>query len=168
VHLARTGEVRKKPGVGVCFLVFLTRPPTLSTLPILATEAYLCARLASETTELAFLCGYLLGIIKTKPANSPSNFGHETPRAHLRFRCDLAPWLPSLSPSHGEDIHPQGCGHGGDRSKAGLPASYWQEKGGRAAAAAAKAAAKVKELLEEQAAKAAATNRWKQRAKHSD
>ena len=53
-------------------------------------------------------------------------------------------------------------------SKAGLPASYWQEKGGRAAAAAAKAAAKVKELLEEQAAKAAATNRWKQRAKHSD
>jgi hypothetical protein len=59
-------------------------------------------------------------------------------------------------------------GHGGDRSKAGLPAGYWQEKGGRAAAAAAKAAAKVKELLEEQAAKAAATNRWKQRAKHSD
>ena len=108
MHLARTGEVRKKPGVGVCFLVFLTRPPTLSTLPILATEAYLCARLASETTELAFLCGYLLGIIKTKPANSPSNFGHETPRAHLRFRCDLAPWLPPLSPSHGELIHPQG------------------------------------------------------------
>jgi hypothetical protein len=30
-------------------------------------------------------------------------------------------------------------GHGGDRSKAGLPAGYWQEKGGRAAAAAAKA-----------------------------
>jgi hypothetical protein len=27
---------------------------------------------------------------------------------------------------------------------------------------------KAKELLEEQAAKAAATNRWKQRAKHSD
>ena len=48
-------------------------------------------------------------------------------------------------------------GHGGDRSKAGLPACYWQEKGGRAAAAAAKAAAKAKELLEEQAAKAAAT-----------
>jgi|EP00900_Chrysochromulina_parva_P005803 hypothetical protein len=59
-------------------------------------------------------------------------------------------------------------GHGGDRSKGGLPAGYWQEKGGRAAAAAAKAAAKAKELLEEQAAKAAATNRWKQRAKHSD
>jgi len=57
-------------------------------------------------------------------------------------------------------------GHGGDRSKAGLPACYWQEKGGRAAAAAAKAAAK--ELLEEQAAKAAATNRWKHWAKHSD
>jgi hypothetical protein len=38
-------------------------------------------------------------------------------------------------------------GHGGDRSKAGLPAGYWQEKGGRAAAAAAKAAAKAKELL---------------------
>ena len=45
---------------------------------------------------------------KTKPANSPSNFVHETPRAHLRFRCDSAPWLPPLSPSHGEDIHPQG------------------------------------------------------------
>ena len=58
--------------------------------------------------------------------------------------------------------------HGGDRSKAGLPAGYWQEKGCRAAAAAAKAAAKAKELLEEQAAKAAATNRWKQRTKHSD
>ena len=49
-----------------------------------------------------------------------------------------------------------------------LPAGYWQEKGGRAAAAAAKAAAKAKELLEEEAAKAAATNRWKQWAKHSD
>ena len=59
-------------------------------------------------------------------------------------------------------------GHGGDRSKAGLPACYWQEKGGRAAAAAAKAAAKAKELLEEEAAKAAATNLWKQWAKHSD
>jgi hypothetical protein len=59
-------------------------------------------------------------------------------------------------------------GHGGDRSKAGLPACYWQEKGGRAAAAAAKAAAKAKALLEEQAAKVAATNRWKQWAKHSD
>ena len=44
-------------------------------------------------------------------------------------------------------------GHGGDRSKAGLPAGYWQEKGGRAAAAAAMAAAKAKELLEEEAAK---------------
>ena len=30
------------------------------------------------------------------------------------------------------------------------------------------AAAKAKELLEEEAAKAAATNRWKQWAKHSD
>jgi hypothetical protein len=59
-------------------------------------------------------------------------------------------------------------GHGGDRIKAGLPASYWQEKGGRAAAAAAKAAAKAKESLEEEAAKAAATSRWKQWAKHSD
>jgi hypothetical protein len=42
------------------------------------------------------------------------------------------------------------AGHGGDRSKAGLPAgdwSWWQEKGGRAAAAAAKAAAKANELL---------------------
>ncbi|NDF52403.1 MAG: hypothetical protein EB116_20385 [Betaproteobacteria bacterium] len=55
-------------------------------------------------------------------------------------------------------------GHGGDSSKAGLPAGYWQEKSGRAAAAAAKA----KELLEEEAAKAAATNLWKQWAKHSD
>ena len=44
-------------------------------------------------------------------------------------------------------------GHGGDRSKAGLPACYWQEKGGRAAAAAAKAAAKAKESLEEEAAR---------------
>jgi hypothetical protein len=59
-------------------------------------------------------------------------------------------------------------GDGGDRSKAGLPAGYWQDKGGRAAAAAAKAAVKAKELLEEQAAKAAATNHWKQWAKHSD
>ena len=59
-------------------------------------------------------------------------------------------------------------GHSGEHSKAGLPTGYWQERSRRAAAAAAKAAAKVKELLEEQAAKAAATNRWKQRAKHSD
>ena len=59
-------------------------------------------------------------------------------------------------------------GHGGDRSKADLPAGYWQEKGGRAAAAAAMAAAKAKELLEEEAAKAAAANRWKQWAKHRD
>ena len=64
---------------------------------------------------------------KTKPANSPSNFVHETPRAHLRFRCVPAPWLPPLSPSHGEDMRKGG--HGGDRSKAGLPAGYWQEKG---------------------------------------
>jgi hypothetical protein len=34
-------------------------------------------------------------------------------------------------------------GHGGDRSKAGLPACYWQEKSRRATAAAAKAAAKA-------------------------
>ena len=40
-----TAPPETKPGV------FLT-PPTLS---LLATEAYLCARLASETTELAFL-----------------------------------------------------------------------------------------------------------------
>ena len=53
-------------------------------------------------------------------------------------------------------------GHGGDRCKAGLPAGYWQEKGGRAAAAAAMAAAKTKELLEDESAKAAAANRWKQ------
>ena len=83
---------------------------------------------------------------KTKPANSPSNFVHETPCAHLRFRCDPAPWLPPLSPSHGEDIYIRKGGHGGDRSKAvskaGLPAGYWQEKGGRAAAAAAMAAGK--------------------------
>ena len=60
-------------------------------------------------------------------------------------------------------------GHGGDHSKAGLPAGYWQEKGGRAAAAAAMAAAMAKELLEDQeAAKAAAANRWKQWAKHRD
>ena len=45
-------------------------------------------------------------------------------------------------------------GHGGDRSKACLPAGYWQDKGGRAAAM---AAAKAKELLEEEAGKAAAS-----------
>ena len=39
-------------------------------------------------------------------------------------------------------IRKGGHGHGGDRSKAGLPAGYWQEKGGRAAAAAAMAAGK--------------------------
>ena len=60
-------------------------------------------------------------------------------------------------------------GHGGDRSKAGLPAGYWQEKGGRAAAAAAMAAGKGERIvLEEEAAKAAAANRWKQWAKHRD
>ena len=53
-------------------------------------------------------------------------------------------------------------GHGGDRSKAGLPAGYWQEKGGRAAAAAACGCSKDERLLEEEAAKAAAANRWKQ------
>ena len=51
VHLARTGVRHRLKTNPVCFLVFLT-PPTLS---LLATEAYLCARLASETTELAFL-----------------------------------------------------------------------------------------------------------------
>ena len=46
-------------------------------------------------------------------------------------------------------------GHGGDRSKAGLPAGYWQEKGGRAAAEPQQwLQAKAKELLEEEAAKA--------------
>ena len=59
-------------------------------------------------------------------------------------------------------------GHGGDRSKAGLPAGYWQEKGGRAAAAAACGCSKDERLLEEEAAKAAAANRWKQWAKHRD
>ena len=108
---------------------------------------------------------------KAKPANSPSNFVHETPRAHLRsMRCDPAPWLVGCRPSLRLMVRTyiRKGGHGGDRSKAGLPACYWQEKGGRAAAAAAKAAAKAKELLEEEAAKAAATNLWKQWAKHSD
>ena len=59
-------------------------------------------------------------------------------------------------------------GHGGDRSKAGLPAGYSQEKGGRAAAAAAKAAAKAKELLWKRQQRRLATNRWKQWDKHSD
>ena len=59
-------------------------------------------------------------------------------------------------------------GHGGDRSKAGLPAGYWQEKGGRAAAAAACGCSKDERLLEEEAAKAAAANRWKPWAKHRD
>ena len=100
-----------------------------------------------------------------KPANSISNFVHETSRAHLRFGAtqhlgSLA--ATPLSVSMVRTYFRKG-GHGGDRSKAGLPACYWHEKGGRAAAAAApKAAAKAKELLEEEAAKAAATNRWKQ------
>ena len=107
---------------------------------------------------------------KAKPANSISNFVHETSRAHLRFRCDPAPWLMAAAPLSVSMVRTyiRKGGHGGDRSKAGLPACYWQEKGGRAAAAAAKAAAKAKELLEEEAAKAAATSRWKQWAKHSD
>ena len=79
---------------------------------------------------------------KTKPANSPSNFVHETPRAHLRFRCDPAPWLPPLTFRLMVRTYIRKGGHGGDRSKAGLPAGYWQEKGGRAAAAAAMAAGK--------------------------
>ena len=44
-------------------------------------------------------------------------------------------------------------GNGDDRSKAGLPTGYWQEKSRRPAAAAAKAAAKAKESLEEEAAR---------------
>ena len=104
---------------------------------------------------------------KVKPANSPSNFVHETPRAHLRFRSTQhLGCRPSLRLMVRTYI--RNGGHGGDRSKAGLPAGYWQEKGGRAAAAAAMAAAKAKELLEEEAAKAAAANRWKQWAKHRD
>ena len=84
-----------------------------------------------------------------------------------KFRRGLLPPLFRLSMVR---TYIRKGGHGGDRSKAGLPACYWQEKGGRAAgaAAAAKAAAKAKELLEEQAAKAAATNRWKQWAKYGD
>ena len=103
-----------------------------------------------------------------KPANSLSNFVHETPRAHLRFRgaTQHLGCRPSLRLMVRTYIRKGG--HGGDRSKAGLPAGYWQEKGGRAAAAAAMAAAKAKELLEEEAAKAAAANRWKQWAKHRD
>jgi len=58
--------------------------------------------------------------------------------------------------------------HGGDRSKAGLPAGYWQEKGCRAAAAAAKAAAKCERIARGRGSKAAATSRWRQWAKHSD
>jgi hypothetical protein len=38
-------------------------------------------------------------IDKVKPTNSNSNFVHETSRAHLRFRCDPASWLPPLFPS---------------------------------------------------------------------
>ena len=104
-----------------------------------------------------------------KPANSLSNFVHETPRAHLRFRgaTQHLGCAAPLSVSMVRTYIRKG-GHGGDRSKASLPAGYWQEKGGRAAAAAAKAAAKAKESLEEEAAKAAATSRWKQWAKHSD
>ena len=60
VHLARTGVRHRLKTNPVCFLVFLT-PPTLS---LLATEAYLCARLASETTELAFL---RVGGLRTSP-----------------------------------------------------------------------------------------------------
>ena len=98
-------------------------------------------------------------------------FHNETPRAHT-FASDAtqqpAPLATApLSVSMVRTYIRKG-GHGGDRSKTGLPAGYWQEKGGRAAAAAAKAAAKAKESLEEEAAKAAATSRWKQWAKHSD
>ena len=61
-----------------------------------------------------------------------------------------------LSVSCGEDsrTHIRKGRHGGDRSKASLPAGYGQDKGGRAAAAAAKAAgaAKAKEELEEEEA----------------
>ena len=60
-------------------------------------------------------------------------------------------------------------GHGGDRSKAGLPAGSWQENRRRVAAPQQPQQwlqAKAKELLEEEAAKAAAANRWKQWAKH--
>ena len=46
-------------------------------------------------------------ISKGKPTNSLSNFVHVPPRTPS-LRCDPAPWLPPLSPSHGEDIHPQG------------------------------------------------------------
>ena len=93
-----------------------------------------------------------------------SNFVHETPRAHLRIRCDNhLGCRPSLRLMVRTYIRKGG--HGGDRSKAGLPAGY---TGCRAAAAEAKAAAKATEfMLEEEAAKAAA-NRWKQWTKHSD
>ena len=59
-------------------------------------------------------------------------------------------------------------GHGGDRSKAGLPAGYWQEKVAAPQQPQQWLQAKAKELLEEEAAKAAAANRWKQWAKHRD
>ena len=104
---------------------------------------------------------------KTKPANSPSNFVHEPP-PHT-FASGATQHLgchPSLRLMVRTYIRKGG--HGGDRSKAGLPAGYWQEKGGRAAAAAACGCSKDERLLEEEAAKAAAANRWKQWAKHSD
>jgi len=74
---------------------------------------------------------------KAKSANSRSNVFHETPRAHLRFRCDPAPWLQPLMVRtyiRKATARQRKGGHGGDRSKAGLPAGDWQEKGGRALA----------------------------------
>ena len=63
-----------------------------------------------------------LRIIKTKPANSPSNFVHETPRAH--FASDAASFAAAPLYVSMVRTYIRKGGHGGDRSKAGLPAGY--------------------------------------------
>jgi hypothetical protein len=62
----------------------------------------------------------------------PSNFVHETPRAHLRVRrtqhLGCRPSLRLMVSSYqGSYIRKGGHlgGHFGDRSKAGLPTGYW-------------------------------------------
>ena len=62
-------------------------------------------------------------------------------------------------------------GHGGDRSKADLPTGYprllageeWSRRSSRS-----KGCSKSKRIARGRGSKAAATNRWKQWAKHSD
>jgi hypothetical protein len=111
--------------------------------------------------------GFYRHRIVASPENSLFNFVHETPRAHLRFRCDPAPWLPPLSPSHGELIHPQGWPW--RRPQQGWPAYRLlagEESSRRSSRS--KGCSKSKRIARGRGSKAAATNRWRQWAKHSD